>query len=138
MLLNRGLGAEVRPPRFSAAMFAVFFGTVLGFYDGFFGPGTGSFWMLACVLTQGHDLRQATGTTKALNWTSNLASLLVFAFAGCLRWDVGAVMIAGQLCGARLGSGMVVRSGAQIIRPIFIATALALAIKLAWDALRPS
>jgi uncharacterized protein len=138
MLLNRGLGAESRPARLSAAMFAIVFGTVIGFYDGFFGPGTGSFWMMACVLTQGHDLRQATGTTKALNLTSNVSSLLVFAWAGCLRWDVGAVMIAGQLAGARLGSGMVVKSGARIIRPIFVATALALAAKLAWDALRPS
>jgi uncharacterized protein len=136
MLLNRGLGAETRPARLSVAAFAVIFGAVLGFYDGFFGPGTGSFWMLACVLTQGHDLRQAAGTTKALNLTSNVASLLVFALAGCLRWDVGAVMIAGQLLGARLGSGMVVKSGARIIRPIFIATALALALKLAWDVMR--
>lgn len=136
MLLQRGLGAEPRPARLSAAMFAAIFGTAIGFYDGFFGPGTGSFWMLACVLTQGHDLRQATGTTKAVNLASNVASLLVFAFAGCLRWDVGAVMITGQLLGARLGSGMVVKSGARIIRPIFIATALALALKLTWDALR--
>jgi uncharacterized membrane protein YfcA len=110
------------------------FGTTLGFYDGFFGPGVGSFWMLACVLTLGQDLREATGTTKALNIVSNVAALIAFAFAKCLRFDVGFAMIAGQLVGARLGSGMVITHGAKIIRPLFIAVALALALRLAWQA----
>lgn len=130
--LNPGLGERPRLALMNAAAFALIFGTTLGFYDGFFGPGAGSFWMLACVLAFGQDLRTATGTTKALNLTSNIASLLAFGYAGCLRWDVGAAMIAGQLIGARLGSGLVVARGAKIIRPIFIATALALAARLIW------
>ena len=105
--LNPGLGKRPRAARINAVVFALVFGAMLGFYDGFFGPGTGSFWMLACVLTLGQDLRTATGTTKALNLTSNVASLIAFAFADCLRWDVGAAMIVGQLLGARLGSGLV-------------------------------
>ncbi len=129
---NPGLGGRTRPARIGLVAFAIVFGMLLGFYDGFFGPGTGSFWMLACVLARGQDLRAATGTTKALNLTSNLASLIAFALAGCLRGDVGAAMIAGQLVGARLGSGLVVARGATIIRPIFIATALALAMRVAW------
>jgi uncharacterized protein len=129
---NPGLGERTRPARIGAVAFAVLFGVTLGFYDGFFGPGTGSFWMLACVLTLGQDLRAATGTTKALNLASNVASLLTFAFAGCLRGDVGIAMIAGQLVGARIGSGLVVTRGARIIRPIFVATALALAARVAW------
>lgn len=130
------LGAQAHRARMGFGWFAAIFGTLLGFYDGFFGPGAGSFWMLACVLALGQDLRSAAGTTKALNLTSNVASLLAFGLAGCLRWDVGAAMIAGQLCGARLGSGLVLTKGAKVIRPIFIATALALAAKLAWDAMR--
>jgi uncharacterized protein len=133
--LNPGLGRLKRAPRLGITAFALCFGSLLGFYDGFFGPGTGSFWMLACVLGLGLPLEHATGTTKALNLTSNIASLLTFAGAGCLRWEVGGVMIAGQLCGARLGSGLVLKNGAGIIRPIFITTALALAAKLGWDAL---
>jgi hypothetical protein len=89
--------------------------------------------MLACVLTRGLDLRAATGTTKALNLASNVASLLAFGSGGLLRWDVGAAMIVGQLIGARLGSGLVIARGAKIIRPIFIATALLLALRLAWQ-----
>ncbi len=130
--LNPGLGERPRTARMNAATFALTFGTILGFYDGFFGPGAGSFWMLACVITLGQDLRTSTGTTKALNLTSNIASVITFGFSGCLRWDVGAAMIAGQLIGARLGSGLVVARGAKIIRPIFIATALALAASLLW------
>ena len=132
--LNRSLGERPRAARISIGAFAIIFGTVLGFYDGFFGPGVGSFWMLACVLTLGLDLRAAAGTTKALNLTSNVASLITFAFAGCLRLDVGAVMIAGQLAGARAGSGLVITHGGRVIRPLFIGTALALAFRLAWQA----
>lgn len=132
--LNPRLGEKQRAARLGAAAFALIFGALLGFYDGFFGPGAGSFWMMACVLTLGHDLRTATGTTKALNLTSNVASLIAFALGGFLRWDVGLAMIAGQLVGARLGSGLVLARGAKIIRPIFIATALALAARLAWQA----
>ena len=131
--LNPRLGETERSARLGGAAFALIFGTLLGFYDGFFGPGAGSFWMMACVLTLGHDLRSATGTTKALNLVSNVASLIAFACGGFLRWDVGIAMIAGQLVGARLGSGLVLASGAKIIRPIFIATALALAARLAWQ-----
>ena len=134
-MLNRKLGERSRAARIGMTAFALIFGTLLGFYDGFFGPGTGSFWMLACVLTLGQKLRTATGTTKALNLASNVAALITFAFAKCLRFDVGFAMIAGQLAGARLGSGLVVAHGARVIRPIFIAVAVALALRLAWQAL---
>ena len=133
-MLNRRLGERPRAPRLGMAAFAIIFGTALGFYDGFFGPGVGSFWMLACVLTLGQDLRTATGTTKAVNLASNIAALITFAFARCLRFDVGIAMIAGQLVGARLGSGLVISHGARIIRPLFITVALALALRLAWQA----
>lgn len=133
-LLNRKLGERPRAPRIGMTAFALIFGTLLGFYDGFFGPGTGSFWMLACVLTLGQELRAAAGTTKALNLASNLASLIAFAFAKCLRFDVGFAMIAGQLVGARLGSRLVIAHGARVIRPLFITVALVLALRLAWQA----
>jgi uncharacterized membrane protein YfcA len=132
--LNPGLGDVPRPARIGRVAFALLFGTLLGFYDGFFGPGAGSFWMLACVLTLGQNLRTATGTTKALNLASNLAALAAFAFAKCLRWDVGAAMIAGQLVGSRLGSALVITHGARVIKPLFITVALALALRLVWQA----
>ncbi|MEO6742363.1 MAG: TSUP family transporter [Chthoniobacteraceae bacterium] len=133
-LLNRKLGERSRAARIGMTAFALIFGALLGFYDGFFGPGVGSFWMFACVLTLGQDLRAATGTTKALNLASNLAALITFALGKCLRFDAGLAMIIGQLAGARLGSGLVIAHGTRIIRPLFIAVALALALRLAWQA----
>ncbi len=133
-MLHRSLGERSRAARISMAEFTLSFGTLLGFYDGLFGPGVGSFWMLACILALGQDLRAATGTTKALKLASNLAALVTSAFAKCLRLEVGVAMIAGQLAGPRPGSGMVIAHGARIIRPLFIAVAFTLALRLGWQA----
>jgi len=126
------LGRERNARRMETATFAWSFGITLGFYDGFFGPGTGSFWMVACVLLLGLDLGAATGHTKAMNLASNLGSLVVFLAAGQVRFDVGAAMIAGQLVGAKLGSGLVIRHGARFVRPVFLAVVLVLAGRLLW------
>lgn len=117
----------------NATAFALVAGAALGFYDGFFGPGTGAFWTLACVTLRGMILTNAVACTKVVNLTSNLASLLVFIFSGSIRYDVALVMIAGQLIGGRLGAGMAVRHGAPLIRVIFIAVVLAMTVKLLWD-----
>ena len=134
--LQPKLGLEPRPPRMHASSFAWLAGSVLGFYDGFFGPGTGSFWMIACVLLLGLDLPSATGHTKAMNLASNLAALAIFVLTNQVRYDVGLVMIAGQLIGARFGSGLVIARGATFIRPIFLTVVLALAGRLIWLNLR--
>lgn len=130
MLLQPELGAEARPARVDPRVFGLVGGAVLGFYDGFFGPGTGSFWTVACLAVLGLELRAATAYTKVVNLASNLGALLLFAFAGRVDVRVGLVMIVGQITGARLGSGLVVRRGASLIRPIFVAMVVALALKL--------
>ena len=134
--LKPDIGARARPPRLSASGFAVLFGVTLGFYDGFFGPGAGSFWTIACILLLGLDLPAATGHTKAMNLASNLGALAIFLAAGKVRYDFGAVMIAGQLLGARLGSGMVISRGTRFVRPIFLIVVLALAARLLWQNVR--
>jgi len=136
-VLKPDLGTSTRPARLGVIPFGLLFGTVLGFYDGFLGPGTGSFWMMACVLVQGLNLRSATGATKAMNLTSNLASLGFFLFAGKVDLLIGALMAAGQLAGAHMGSRIAIRDGARIIRPVFLTVVFGLAAKLAWDAFNP-
>lgn len=121
--------------RLSPAVFALVAGSVLGFYDGFFGPGTGSFWTLACISLLGLELTRATAYTKVVNLTSNVASLLVFLWADCVRFDVAAVMIVGQLIGARLGSGLVLKHGAPFVRVVFLIVVFSLTIKLLADQL---
>ncbi len=134
--LKPDLGREARPARMNRTVFTLGFGLLIGFYDGFFGPGTGTFWTVACVLLLGLDLLAATAHTKAMNLTSNLASLAVFLWTGHVRFGVGVVMAAGQMIGGRLGAKVAVKGGARLIRPIFLTMVLALAAKLAWDSLR--
>ena len=134
-LVSPRFGTQPVRARLSPAIFAWIAGTVLGFYDGFFGPGTGSFWTVACLSLLGLELTRATGYTKVVNLTSNVASCLVFATAGSVRYDVAVVMVAGQLIGARLGSGLVIKHGAPLIRLFFLAVVFALVVKLLWDQL---
>lgn len=132
--LSPRLGGEPRPARLPRAAFLALFGILLGFYDGFFGPGTGSFWTIACVSLCGMELRRATAFTKVMNLTSNLAALLIFSLSGHVSVSIAMPMIAGQLIGGRLGAKMVIRDGAKIIRPVLIITVLAMAAKLLYDA----
>jgi uncharacterized protein len=127
------LGTESRPAKWNVAPFAWVCGSVLGFYDGFFGPGTGSFWTLAYVGLRGFELRRATAHTKAVNLTSNVASLILFLLTVSIRYDIAAVMIAGQLLGAQAGAHLVIRRGARFIRALFLAVVFALTLKLFWS-----
>jgi uncharacterized protein len=132
-LLKPDLGAAPAHPRLSRGWFALIFGLGLGFYDGFFGPGTGTFWAMAFVLGLGFNLVKATGYTKVMNFSSNLSSLLFFLLGGNVLCAAGLTMGLGQLLGARLGSRMVVAKGAKFIRPIFISMVLAITAKLLYD-----
>jgi uncharacterized membrane protein YfcA len=132
--LNRRFGQQAGQARLSPVLFATGAGLSLGFYDGFFGPGTGSFWAVALVGLMGLDLRQATGYTKAANLASNLGALAFFLSCGAVDLPAAAAMIAGQLVGARLGSGLVIHRGLAVIRPVFLTVVFALTIKLLLDA----
>ena len=102
----------------------------IGFYDGIFGPGTGSFFMLALITLLGLGAVQATAQTKLLNFTSNVAALLVFAFSGKIIWVIGLSMGVAQFIGAQLGSHVAMKQGARIIRPLLVFVCCAMAIKL--------
>ena len=134
--LNRRLGVHQGTAKLSPAVFAILFGAALGFYDGFFGPGTGSFWTVALVTLLGLDLRHATGYTKAVNLASNAGALLIFLAHGSVHFLAAGVMIGGQLLGARLGSGLVIARGAAFIRPVFLTVVFAITLKLLWEASR--
>lgn len=135
-LLSPRLGLQRGAPKLSANAFGLLGGSLLGFYDGFFGPGTGSFWTIALLSLRGFELTRATAYTKAVNLTSNAASLLVFLWAGSVVFKVALVMIAGQLFGARLGSGLVLKHGAPLVRVVFLIVVFALTAKLLWDQFR--
>jgi uncharacterized protein len=121
--------------RLSTPTFAMTVGLGVGFYDGFFGPGTGTFFAMGYVALLGYNLRRATAHTKLLNFTSNLAALLFFALAGQVVWIVAASMAVGQLIGAWLGSHLVLKHGAMLVRPILVASSILISIKLIRDQL---
>ena len=110
--------------------FVPIMGFAIGFYDGFFGPGTGSFFTIGFVLLFGLGLTRATGNTKALNFTSNLAALVIFIPGGHVVWPVAIVMALGQLIGGYIGARTGIRYGAKIIRPLVVVVSIALALKL--------
>lgn len=136
MIARPQLGDAARPARVSANLGFGAAGLVLGFYDGFFGPGTGSFWTVAIVLLLGWPLLAATGATKVMNFTSNIVSLAVFAVGGHVDYTIGLVMAVGQAIGARLGSSLALRNGAKIIRPVFLVVVGLTLVKLTVDLVR--
>lgn len=127
------LGEIDKHARFSKNTFFVLFGLLLGFYDGFFGPGVGSLWALAFVVGLGFNLTKATGFTKVMNFTSNIVALIIFAISGNVVLFAGLSMAVGQILGARIGSGLVIKRGAKFIRPVFIAIVILTTFKLIYD-----
>lgn len=104
----------------------------IGFYDGFFGPGTGQFFAASLVGLRGMGLTRATGLTKLLNLTSNIASVIVFALGGQVVWLLGLCMALGSITGAWLGAHSATRFGAKLIRPLMVTASLGLTGKLIW------
>lgn len=111
-------------------------GGAVGFYDGFFGPGTGSFFIFLLVRFVGLDFLRASVTAKILNVATNVAALAYFAFAVPLLWKVAAVMASCNLAGAVLGSRTALRHGAGFVRKIFLLVAIMLIFKIALDVIR--
>ncbi len=132
-LFSPQLGAEDAKPRIVYPLFCTTAAMGVGFYDGFFGPGTGSFFALSFVILLGYALPKATAHAKLLNCTSNVASLIFFTLGGHVVWQVGLLMIGGQFIGARLGSRMVLTKGQKLIRPMIVIVSLVMTAKLLWD-----
>jgi uncharacterized membrane protein YfcA len=136
VLCKPKLGTEDRQPRMQRGWFDLIFGLGLGFYDGFFGPGTGTFWAMAYVLVLGFNLTRATAYTKVMNFASNICSLVFFLAGGKILFAMGLTMGIGQLVGARIGSRMVLARGTGLIRPVFLAVVIMLTLKLLYNSYR--
>jgi len=126
-----------RAERIKPVLFGLLVVPLVGFYDGVFGPGTGSFLMLAFVSLAGYGVLKATAHTKLINFATNLDGLAAFAAAGVVSWKIGLVMGAAQFLGARLGSGLAMKNGARLIKPLLVLTCIALAVRLLIDPAHP-
>jgi len=108
---------------------------VIGGYDGFFGPGTGTFLIVGFVALCGRSLVRASADAKVVNFASNLASVSVFAHAGHIVWTIALPMAVGQLCGGLVGARLAMRGGERIVRLVVLCVSGALIVKLVYDLL---
>ncbi|HMS96025.1 MAG TPA: TSUP family transporter [Tabrizicola sp.] len=132
--LKPGLSDDARAERMRPAVFAATAVPLIAAYDGFFGPGTGSFFMMGFVLLAGFGILKATAHTKVLNFASNIGSLLVFIPSGAMWWAVGLAMAMAQIAGASLGARLAMRVGARLIKPLLVLVSTAMALRLFWQA----
>jgi len=118
------------PPRLSESAFAPLVGGGLGVYGGFFGPGMGSFSAAAFAALRGFNMRRATASTKPVVLVTNFTSMLLFVAGGHVVWSLVAAMAVAQIVGARLGSNLVIRRGAALVRPVIVVATAAIALRL--------
>ncbi len=130
LLLAKNIGNQRHQPRLTSTPFYMIFGISLGFYDGFFGPGTGSFWTVAFLFFMGMNMTESTGYTKIMNFTSNIIALSWFVIGGNVNYSIGLIMGSGQIIGARVGSSLAMRKGAALIKPILLSVVLATILRL--------
>lgn len=111
------------------------FAFALGFYDGFFGPGTGSFLIFLFISIYGFDFTISAGNGKILNFVSNITSLVLFALNGKIMYLAGIPMALSMIFGAWVGTKIAIKNGAKVIKPIFVTIALILTAKLLYQSL---
>lgn len=134
MALKPSLGRQKSEPKLrDIRLFHIFVGFAIGFYDGFLGPGTGSFLIFACVMLLGYDLKNASINTKIFNFTSNVVALGVFLCLYEVLWAVGILMGVGQIVGAFLGSKLVLKTNGNFIKILFLIVVGATICKVGYD-----
>lgn len=134
--LRKNLGhEETHEPRPSDPWWGALFGLVIGFYDGFFGPGTGSFLIFGFVRVFGMDFVRASASAKVINLATNFSAIAFFASHGPILWGVGLTMALCNLAGAQVGTIMALKHGAGFIRQAFLGVVVILIVKQLVDLL---
>jgi uncharacterized membrane protein YfcA len=125
------MGEQTRAARFSPRLYALTLAPAIGFYDGVFGPGAGSFYMIGFLALTGFGLMAAMAGARIANFGSNFGSLVVYAFGGHIALAPGLAVGLGAFLGARLGAGSALKAGARLVRPLIVLVSCAMALKLA-------
>ena len=135
-LARKDLGRTHAPrhTRGRETLLACLIGAVIGWYDGFFGPGTGSFFIFLFVRLLGYDFLNASAAAKLLNVVTNIAALALFAAKGHVWWHIGLVMAAANVTGSLIGTRLALKHGAGFVRGVFIVVVGALILKTGYDA----
>jgi len=127
LILNRGNKLKI-----SKSLMIAFTPLILliGFYDGFFGPGTGTFFVLTFLIIKQRNLMEATAATKVLNFTSNFASYIVFQSKGFVIIELALIMAIAQILGANVGSKLAIKNGEKFVRPVIVLISIVLSIRI--------
>lgn len=123
---------RVRP-----ALYAATFAVMIGFYDGIFGPGGGTFFFITLVVLLGQGVTRAAANAKFLNLASNVGAFALFAFSGHIYWALGVVLGCAAMAGAQIGARAALRQGAALIKPVVVIVSILMALKLMSDASHP-
>lgn len=134
-LLHKNLGMVNNFKGLSSAKIVTgcLFALILGFYDGFFGPGTGSFLIFSFIAFFGFDFVVASANSKVLNFTSNITSLLLFAWNGKILLTYGIPMALFMILGSYVGTRLAIHRGAELVKPLFVIMSLLVAAKLIYQ-----
>ena len=127
-ILNRGPSTSNK----SSSLIFIFnvIVVLIGFYDGFFGPGTGSFFVLAFIIIKGANIMESTAITKLLNFASNFAAFIIFAIQGYVIWYLGLIMAVAQIAGAYTGSKFAIKNGEKVVRPVLVVVSVLLSLRI--------
>ena len=132
-----GLQHEVRHAGWHGVAWLSGIGLVVGLWDGFIGPGTGSFFLILIVAVMGFDFLTATALAKIANLTTNVAAIVVFGLSGNILWGLGLAMGLANLTGGFVGATMAMRHGNGFVRKVFLVVIVALGLKLTGDMAAP-
>lgn len=125
-----GIKENIKPFTAKRIVMIILLAISLGFYDGFFGPGTGSFLIFGLIHIIGYEFTKASANARVMNFVSNLTSLFLFALHGNINYRYGIPVAICSIIGARLGTSLALKNGAKIIKPIFVSMSLLISLKL--------
>ena len=138
LALNRNFGQEGREKQFppaKTAIVAFLWGAGVGVYDGFFGPGAGTFYIMALSAALGLGLTEASADSKVMNMASNIGALITFIFGGVVLWKLAIPGILCTMTGNYVGSSLAIKNGSKFVRPVMAAMIVLLFVKTIYDLL---
>jgi len=131
-LFSKSLGLEDKFSGLSKknVLYGIILALSLGFYDGFFGPGTGSFLVFGFISIFGFNFVTSSANARILNFVSNVTALILFALSGKINYTLGIPVAISMIIGAKMGTSVALTKGSKLIKPIFVTMSLAVALKM--------
>jgi len=130
---NLGLDESLRYTHKTRLWIVAACGLLIGFYDGLFGPGTGTFLVFLLVIVVGYEFLKASATAKLVNIATNFGAIVTFQLTGHIWWRLGLALAFANVTGALIGSRLAIRGGSPLVRRIFLLVVAALIAKLSYD-----